>query len=88
MPTRWLNEDAFYPDEDAYMPVPDPDAEGMRVLEWPMQPGDAVAFDFRILHGARGNESAFGDGPSRSGLSEMMQDLFNDRPHLAAISRA
>ena len=23
-----------------------------------MQPGDAVAFDFRILHGARGNDSA------------------------------
>ena len=58
LPTRWLNEDAFYQEEDAYMPVPDPDAEGMRVLEWPMQPGDAVAFDFRILHGARGNDSA------------------------------
>lgn len=57
LPTRWLNEDAFYPDEDAYMPVPDPDAENMRVLEWPMQPGDAVAFDFRMLHGARGNDS-------------------------------
>jgi ectoine hydroxylase-related dioxygenase (phytanoyl-CoA dioxygenase family) len=57
MPTRWLSEDSFYPDESAYMPVPDPDAEGMKILEWPMQPGDAVAFDFRILHGARGNES-------------------------------
>ena len=57
LPTKWLNEDAFYPDEDAYMPVPDPDAEGMRILEWEMQPGDAVAFDFRILHGARGNDS-------------------------------
>ena len=39
------------------MPVPDPDAEEMRILEWPMEPGDAVAFDFRVLHGARGNES-------------------------------
>ena len=57
LPTKWLNEDAFYSDEDAYMPVPDPDDEGMRILEWPMQPGDAVAFDFRILHGARGNDS-------------------------------
>jgi len=25
--------------------------------EWAMQPGDAVAFDFRTLHGARGNDS-------------------------------
>ena len=57
LPTRWLSEENFYADEDAYMPVPDPDAEEMRILEWPMEPGDAVAFDFRVLHGARGNES-------------------------------
>lgn len=57
LPTRWLSEENFYADEEAYMPVPDPDAEGMRILEWPMEPGDAVAFDFRVLHGARGNES-------------------------------
>lgn len=55
LPTRWLNEDSFYPDDGAYMPVPDPDAEGLRILEWEMAPGDAVAFDFRTLHGARGN---------------------------------
>ena len=57
LPTRWLSEENFYADESAYIPVPDPDAEGMKVLEWPMQPGDAVAFDFRILHGARGNQT-------------------------------
>jgi ectoine hydroxylase-related dioxygenase (phytanoyl-CoA dioxygenase family) len=55
LPTRWLSEENFYPDPEAYMPVPDPDAEGMTVLEWQMEPGDAVAFDFRTLHGARGN---------------------------------
>ena len=55
LPTRWLAETAFYPDPEAYRPVPDPDAEGMRVLEWELEPGDAVAFDFRTLHGARGN---------------------------------
>lgn len=58
VPTRWLNEDHFYPDSDAYIPVPDPDAEGMEVVEWALQPGDAVAFNFWILHGARGNEAA------------------------------
>ncbi|WP_306045967.1 phytanoyl-CoA dioxygenase family protein [Nioella sp. MMSF_3534] len=57
LPTRWLKEDAFFPDEGAYIPVPDPDAEGMTVLEWTMEPGDAVAFDYRTLHGARGNTS-------------------------------
>jgi len=57
LPTRWLAETSFYPDQDAYMPVPDPDAEGMDIREWPMQPGDAVAFGFGVLHGARGNVS-------------------------------
>ena len=57
LPTRWLNEDKFYKDTVRYMPVPDPDAEGMKILEWDMDPGDAVAFHYRILHGARGNET-------------------------------
>ena len=58
LPTRWLSEEDFYPDQDAYMQVPDPDAEGMNVVEWAMQPGDAVAFNYKILHGARGNDTA------------------------------
>lgn len=59
LPARWVSEEDFYPDRDAYMPVPDPDAEpdAFRVLEWSMEPGDAVAFNFKTLHGARGNTS-------------------------------
>jgi ectoine hydroxylase-related dioxygenase (phytanoyl-CoA dioxygenase family) len=57
LPTRWLSETDFYADEDAYMPVPDPDAEGMPILEWEMEPGDAVAFSYKTLHGARGNHT-------------------------------
>lgn len=57
LPVRWLSNDDFYPGEDAYMPVPDPDAEQMPIVEWEMEPGDAVAFNFGILHGARGNNS-------------------------------
>lgn len=56
LPTRWAKGDAFF-DPSPYRPVPDPDAEGMRVLEFEMQPGDAVAFHYRTLHGARGNTS-------------------------------
>ena len=58
LPTRWLKGEAFYPDPEKYMPVPDPDAEGMAIKEWAMEPGDAVAFHYRTLHGARGNEAA------------------------------
>ncbi|PSL18871.1 phytanoyl-CoA dioxygenase family protein [Shimia abyssi] len=57
LPTRWVSEESFFPNEDEYMPIPDPDAEGMRVVEWAMEPGDAVAFNYNILHGARGNTS-------------------------------
>lgn len=56
-PTRWLKEDPFYAESDKYQPVPDPDRECMRILQWSMQPGDAVAFHFRALHGANGNAS-------------------------------
>ena len=55
LPTRWLAETSFYPNEDDYMPVPDPDKEGMKIVEWEMEPGDAVAFHYAVLHGARGN---------------------------------
>jgi len=55
LPTRWLNNAEFYADTETYMPVPDPDAERMDILEWALEPGDAVAFSFSTLHGARGN---------------------------------
>jgi len=58
LPTRWLAETSFYPDQADYIPVPDPDAEGMTIREFTMEPGDAVAFHYGILHGARGNETA------------------------------
>lgn len=58
LPVRWLSEEKFYPDEDKYMAVPDPDAEGMEIVEFPMEPGDAVAFTYKTLHGARGNDTS------------------------------
>ncbi len=58
LPTRWLKGDDFYPDPSLYRPVPDPDGEGMKIVEWALEPGDAVAFHYATLHGARGNDSA------------------------------
>ena len=55
MPMRWLADTSFYPNPETYMAVPDPDAEGMDIREWAMEPGDAVAFSYKTLHGARGN---------------------------------
>jgi len=46
-------------DGDESEPVPDIDAEPerYRLLSWPVEPGDAVAFDFRTLHSAPANRS-------------------------------
>ena len=59
LPIRWVSQADFFPDENIYMPIPDPDAENMPILEWEMEPGDAVAFHYKTLHGARGNHSHF-----------------------------
>jgi ectoine hydroxylase-related dioxygenase (phytanoyl-CoA dioxygenase family) len=59
LPVRWLDDSDFYAGADRYRPVPDPDHEpDLQVLEWTMKPGDAVLFDFRTAHGARGNPTS------------------------------
>lgn len=57
LPMRWVSEEAYFPNKEDYMPVPDPEAEGMKIVEWEMAPGDAVAFNYHVLHGTRGNTS-------------------------------
>lgn len=56
-PVSWSDNSDYYEGDKDWIPVPDPDANpgDMQVLEWPMQPGDAVLFDYRTVHGARGN---------------------------------
>jgi len=59
-PVSWADDSDFYTANKDWIPVPDPDAdpEKSAVLEWEMQPGDCVLFDFRTVHGARGNFSS------------------------------
>ncbi|MCC3860321.1 phytanoyl-CoA dioxygenase family protein [Pseudemcibacter aquimaris] len=59
MPMRWTSGDGFFPNEEDYIPVPDPDSdpEKYKVLEWEMEPGDVIAFNYKTLHGSRGNTS-------------------------------
>ncbi len=61
LPVRWLDDADFYGAErEQYMTLPDLDDPGSNetILEWEMQPGDAVLFHFRSVHGARGNLQA------------------------------
>ena len=62
-PVSWADDSDFYEDEESssmWRPVPDPDgadSDSMKVLEWEMEPGDAVLFHFRTAHGARGSDT-------------------------------
>ncbi len=58
-PVSWADDSDFYDRDQEWIPVPDPDSNpsDFTVLEWEMDPGDAVLFDFRTVHGARGNLS-------------------------------
>lgn len=59
-PVSWADDSDFYEGSQDWVPVPDPDADPgeTTVLEWAMEPGDVVLFDFRTAHGARGNMSS------------------------------
>ena len=57
-PTSWANNESFYADDSQFMDIPDIDNSDYEVREWAMQPGDAVAFDFRTIHGANANTVA------------------------------
>jgi len=57
-PVSWADDSDFYEGEHDFIPVPDPDAQDSGrydLREWAMQPGDAVLFDYRTVHGGRGN---------------------------------
>ncbi len=58
-PVSWADDSDFYKSEHDWLPVPEPDSDpgNFRILEWSMEPGDAVLFNFRTVHGARGNET-------------------------------
>jgi ectoine hydroxylase-related dioxygenase (phytanoyl-CoA dioxygenase family) len=57
-PVRWLDDGSFYDRGAGDLPVPDPERDHLPILEWALEPGDAVAFEFRTVHGARGNAAA------------------------------
>lgn len=58
-PVSWSDDSDFYDKKIDWTPVPDPDADpdDTSVVEWEMEPGDAVLFHYRTVHGARGNHS-------------------------------
>jgi ectoine hydroxylase-related dioxygenase (phytanoyl-CoA dioxygenase family) len=54
-PKRFDGRDLYEGDATPEMPDIDGNPDRYEILSWEMQPGDAVAFDFRTVHGAAGN---------------------------------
>jgi ectoine hydroxylase-related dioxygenase (phytanoyl-CoA dioxygenase family) len=56
-PTRFDGSSLYA--KDNFEPIPDIEAERgrYRILAWDMEPGDAIAFNFRTVHGAPANRS-------------------------------
>jgi ectoine hydroxylase-related dioxygenase (phytanoyl-CoA dioxygenase family) len=56
-PTSWSTLDSFYDDDSSFMDLPDVDNGNFVVESWSVEPGDAIAFDFRLIHGAYANNT-------------------------------
>ena len=59
VPRAFVDHTPYAPGADDYELVPDIDAEldRHRVLSWDVEPGDVIAFHFRTVHDAPGNNS-------------------------------
>ena len=55
-PKRFDGRDLYEGDLTTEMPDIDGNPASYEILSWNLQPGDAVAFDFRTVHGAAGND--------------------------------
>ena len=56
-PKRFDGTDLYANDQNEGMPDIDADREAFDIRGWAVEPGDAIAFNFRTLHGAPGNHS-------------------------------
>ncbi|MGI9492295.1 MAG: phytanoyl-CoA dioxygenase family protein [Geminicoccaceae bacterium] len=54
-PKRFNGADLYENDNHEDMPDIDANRDKYRILSWAMEPGDAIAFDFRTVHGAAAN---------------------------------
>ena len=57
-PKRFDGTDLFENDNSEDVPDIDNNLDKYKILSWPMEPGDAIAFNFKTLHGAPANTSS------------------------------
>jgi len=70
-PKRWASNENFYAGDDLFMEMPDVEDGSHAILVPELEPGDAVVFDFRTVHGAAGNT---GSGRRRAFSARFLGD--------------
>jgi ectoine hydroxylase-related dioxygenase (phytanoyl-CoA dioxygenase family) len=56
MPRTFLKKEAKWFSEGTLVDVPDVEDGNHEILEWALEPGDAIAFNMMTIHGSRGSE--------------------------------
>ena len=82
-PTSWSNNDSFYEDNEAFMDLPNIDNGDFEIKQWATEPGDVVAFNFKLIHGANAN---IVDGLSRTLSFRLLGDDVVYRQRLGRTS--
>ncbi|MGH8034151.1 MAG: phytanoyl-CoA dioxygenase family protein, partial [Lysobacterales bacterium] len=54
-PTSWSSNESFYRDASGFMDLPDIEGGDYAIQTWAMNPGDAIVFNFKTVHGANAN---------------------------------
>jgi ectoine hydroxylase-related dioxygenase (phytanoyl-CoA dioxygenase family) len=54
-PKRWAGGEDFYANDEDFMDMPDVESGEFNILAPAMEPGDAIIFNYRTVHGAAGN---------------------------------
>ena len=57
-PTKWSNDQSWYKDETSFMDLPSIEAFQKDILIPELKLGDAVLFNFKIVHGSSGNNTS------------------------------
>ena len=54
-PKKWAGGEDFYANDAEFMDLPEVENGSFAILERALEPGDAIVFNYRTIHGARGN---------------------------------
>jgi ectoine hydroxylase-related dioxygenase (phytanoyl-CoA dioxygenase family) len=57
-PKKWAGGESFYADESTFMDLPEVENGTYEILAPALEPGDAIVFNYRTVHGAHGNSGA------------------------------